>query len=440
MSRLIRLDNGKLVIAFDGGSTVRLAAESSAEETEASEKPIALDVLGYRQTTKNAIDGGKPNANGFRIRNGAMRAFARSFAGSPFLTGHDWGDVTKRYGTVRKGWAAEIEGSDEVGAYQRVEIHTRAGREAYAEGVIDRYSIGAVGAGEVMCTAHESPVWTDCYCFPGEVLEDGRIAEWEYQAAVGVELSAVNVPAVEGTGHEEVAVAELAELCGRSAPPEILARRGGRLGLSATRPAAITMAMDHQHQPEDHHMERQEMALALGLPESATWEQIRAEITRRDSHSAKLAAQNDTLYQQQQVSELTAAHDVPSGAVDQLRERANAGGKFHRDVFDAGIALLAAAAPKRTAQQAAPAPAIQAAPAILQSSAAPAQAQVVWSSDSEQTAIDVFGANPELQSVCKRMGITLEQIKKHGPKAIATVNTSTIASNPMVARLARAGA
>jgi hypothetical protein len=67
------------------------------------------------------------------------------------------------------GWADLPEDGDagELGLFARVRAIADWAIEGFANGTIDRFSIGAIPQGEVTCTVHDCPVWTDCYCWPG---------------------------------------------------------------------------------------------------------------------------------------------------------------------------------------------------------------------------------------------------------------------------------
>jgi hypothetical protein len=88
------------LLAFPAQRSLVLANAGDAEPA-----PTEYSILGYRQTEQPAAKGGKANENGFRFRHKAMRAIARSARGQPFITGHNWGDVRARGGTMIDGWA-----------------------------------------------------------------------------------------------------------------------------------------------------------------------------------------------------------------------------------------------------------------------------------------------------------------------------------------------
>jgi hypothetical protein len=81
------------------GAEVQAAAEPSASGVPVTE----YSIMGYRQTEKPASQGGRANENGFRFRHKALRAIARTARNQPFITGHNWGDVRARGGTILEG-------------------------------------------------------------------------------------------------------------------------------------------------------------------------------------------------------------------------------------------------------------------------------------------------------------------------------------------------
>jgi hypothetical protein len=226
--RLLLRNSSPMVIAEAAAGIAVVAAEDNS-----------FQALGYRQTVKPAAQGGKANANGFRFRNGGIRALARTFRGKPFLTAHDRGDVRARGGTINDAFASEMPGDLEMAIYFDITAQSAWAIEGLKNGTIDRFSFGVMPSGEAMCTVHGVPVWStdECWCWPGETVLDSKgaevTAEWEHEAGVGMELSAVNVPAVDGTGivdnradrpslqfveGRELELAALSKLCGRTKP------------------------------------------------------------------------------------------------------------------------------------------------------------------------------------------------------------------------------
>lgn len=415
-------------------AAIRLDLEESPEVPEGETAPEVreISVLGYWQTEKPACEGGEANANGFRIRNGGFRRFARSFAGQPFITGHDWGDVTKRGGIITRAWA-EVEDAKLL-SYQLVRIKAPWAIEALEYGQIDRFSIGAATSGEIRCTVHDSPVWEgDCWCWPGMEMDDGTIAEWEYQHATGVELSAVNVPAVDGTGYEEVAEL-LAEMTGRRVPRELAAqlRAGaGAHGLCAARGARRTMSRNTTPTKENQ-MDREKKALSLGLAADATWEQIAAEQERRNS---LLQGDANDSYFAAQVASVRETHVVTDEAAAQLRAVAGTGAAMNRAAFDSALALLKMAAAKKVP----PAPeAEKPAGGTLSSlpmGKLPNGGGLTPTAEADK--VEKWSQDPEVAKEIRRMmklsnaagvRITEQDIRDHGPDAVNVISDDVISA------------
>jgi len=449
--QLLRLDGGGLGLLLAPSSLIvsrdeadRLLALADAEDgetpsasaaTAGDSAPVSIDVLGYRQTKLPAADGGRANANGFRIRHGAMRRFARTFAGRPFITGHDWGDVRSRGGTVTKAWASPPpDAEDELGTYQRCELTASWAIEAYNQKQIELFSIGARGLGEVRCTVHDCPPWTgDCWCWPGSDCGDGRIAELEYEDALALELSMVNVPAVDGTGYEETAEL-LAQMLGRPVPQRLAAELragGGERGPSAPPRARSTMAVTATPSPEREMDPRERQARKLGLAPEATWEQIEAEQDRRGAAALQLQSENDASFFDQQIASLRTTHEVSDAAVTKLRAAVfppGAGGAattLNRAQLASSLDLIRDTAPARVAEPTAAPVHLGARPALLSERpmlAQPAGGDLPETDDRLQQ----WQGNPELARTMRLAGVRADDIRKHGPRRVATVPEAII--------------
>ena len=131
-----------------------------------------------------------PNLNYLRFFDEELPGFASSFVGAPFLTDHRTSRVDARVGTVL---ASGMSGLDLV---QTLEVTTREGMRAVVEGVLDRFSIGWHYEG-VQCGVCGGD-WYSCEHWPGREYE-GVVCEIYFLNPVGKEVSAVNVPAVQGT-------------------------------------------------------------------------------------------------------------------------------------------------------------------------------------------------------------------------------------------------
>ncbi len=136
-----------------------------------------------------------PNRNFVRFRPGDLDGFAASFHNAPFLRNHDLHDVGARDGTVTDAW---FEGGD---LHQKVRLVTRRGIGDFLDGILDRFSIGWY-ARKAECSVCGKD-WLRCEHWPGEeYAQDGRavLCELIMVEPVGRETSAVNAPAVSGTG------------------------------------------------------------------------------------------------------------------------------------------------------------------------------------------------------------------------------------------------
>ena len=136
------------------------------------------------------------NHNHFYFRDEELGEFARSFAGRPFLRDHDADRIESRDGTVRASALAD------GGFRQTIELTTGRGIKSFAEGQIDRFSIGWFFKG-ITCSICGAE-WAECSHRWGREYydEDGNslgICGLIFEKPRGKETSAVNVPAVEGT-------------------------------------------------------------------------------------------------------------------------------------------------------------------------------------------------------------------------------------------------
>jgi len=204
--------------------------------------------LAYRQVA------GKRNHRGLRFSAEALANGASSWKGRPFLVDHNTYEQEARKGTIL---TAE-HGTDAKGAaaiFMGFSLVKPDAVISYLDGTLDRFSIGWFSTGPVLCTVHGSDVTSSesCRCWPLDAVEiDGKtqIVQYEYQSIRGKELSAVNVPAVDGTHIEDYRAALSAEL--HLHPTRIkeqkmaLIRLAAVLGLAALtdadEPAAVTAA------------------------------------------------------------------------------------------------------------------------------------------------------------------------------------------------------
>lgn len=257
-----------------GGAVARskraelLAALSDGENVE-----LEMDFRAFQQ-----IDG-QQNANHLRFKNGILRGLARSFRGVPLIRDHEQDDVLARAGTVTKSQAIKIDGGL---AFDMTALVTAPWAvEALLRGNIDRFSIGWAHGGldTIMCSHCGTPIFRECFHFPGDKLADDdgneHVVEFVFTEATGVEVSGVSVPAVAGTG-----IAEVRSALSRSAAALAAQRRTPRM---------------------------EKIALALGLPADASEEAILAALAARTEANSTLQASVDEL--SRSVEALTAAND-----------------------------------------------------------------------------------------------------------------------------------
>jgi hypothetical protein len=137
-----------------------------------------------------------PNANFVMFRDADMAMFAASFSGKPYLRDHDTEEIESREGTIM---SSAMVGMDMI---QDIRISTRSGMQAYIEGQMDRFSVGW-DCEDVICTICNTS-WrsTACAHWPGRkysTAQGEQTCSLLFINPVGVETSAVNVPAVDGT-------------------------------------------------------------------------------------------------------------------------------------------------------------------------------------------------------------------------------------------------
>jgi hypothetical protein len=168
---------------------------------------------------------GAPNRNHLRFKADKLGDIATSFVGMPVLLDHNTYEQAARIGTITAS-EAEEQGHGWVAFKQTLKIVKSAAVISVLDGTLDRFSIGWHPTGPVLCSVHGVDVrsWkerskAECYCWPGDrvsVERDGKkttaTVEFEFQSADGIEVSAVNVPAVKGTRIEDVREALALEL------------------------------------------------------------------------------------------------------------------------------------------------------------------------------------------------------------------------------------
>jgi len=141
------------------------------------------------------------NHNPYQFKEADLASFAKSFEGQPFLRNHDTYDIDARDGTV-------IDSALEGKAFkQTIRLTTRRGMVDFVEGKIDRFSIGWY-YDDVMCSICKQSWFSfECRHSPGRVYKVDQkdiMCMLIFINPSGKETSAVNTPAVEGTGIDKL--------------------------------------------------------------------------------------------------------------------------------------------------------------------------------------------------------------------------------------------
>lgn len=159
---------------------------------------------------------GKPNRRFLRHADESLPTLAASYVRMPMLVDHNTYEQSARIGTVLASELYE-QGDGWKGLRQQLHIVKPDAVVSVLDGTLDRFSIGWIKNGPVICSVHRTPALGRgaCPCWPGDVVEmDGvqRTVEFEFHGAEGTEVSAVNVPAVKGTKIEDIRTALALEL------------------------------------------------------------------------------------------------------------------------------------------------------------------------------------------------------------------------------------
>lgn len=169
-----------------------------------------------------------PNRNFTRFTPGALQRMAPSFAGMPVLRDHMQEDSTSRAGRIVESKLEDAgDGSKQI--RMTLELTAPWAVELALRGLIDRFSIGWHPTGPTECSVCGGEMYW-FWCTTGDHLlgdaYDGQVCQLVYTSAEGVEVSAVSVPAVTGTGVDDIR-AQLA--AARAAGPAVLGRKGNRM-------------------------------------------------------------------------------------------------------------------------------------------------------------------------------------------------------------------
>lgn len=137
------------------------------------------------------------NRNPYGFKDEDLPSFATSFEGQPYLRDHDTYSIDSRDGTII---TAAFENEWIV---VDVRLTTRRGMVDYLEGKIDRFSIGWFYDDAICSICGNSWFSRDCDHWPGmkyNVGKETKTCLLTFVNPKGKEVSAVNVPAVAGTG------------------------------------------------------------------------------------------------------------------------------------------------------------------------------------------------------------------------------------------------
>jgi hypothetical protein len=366
--------------------------------------PISLDAVTYIQRPT-------PNRNYVRHKKGGLASLAKSYRGAPFLRDHGSGDLLTRGGTILTSALKRPEADDDDGDYefqQRIELVKLWAIEGVLDGTIDRFSIAWMRTGPVECSIHGTQVFRECDCWPGEMV-NGRQVEFVFTSAEGTEVSAVNVPAVVGTGIK--VIGQLSQLSGvdRAALRDILADE------------------PPQQPRKEHHMDP-ELLAALGLPATATKAEALKIIGERSAQGVQLDALREQLEVQAEaqrattidaaIQRLTSTGKIKPGGKVELSLRAMASSGSEIKDPSARSAALAASLDLFTKQvneltgSPSVTPAGAALPAVSPDPVKPA-APLGQTLDGKA----YLAAKPSAAGWLKRAGITQEQFDKHGASA-----------------------
>ena len=258
--------DGEVVALRAGGSNLDAGGRSSLlAKLRAGEMPMRmeLDAVTYVQRST-------PNRNYVRIADDKLAAVAASFVGAPVLRDHNSDNLKARAGTV-KASVLDVQADGSKAFRQTLELVKPWAMEAALDGTLDRFSIGFRRTGAIVCSVCNAEyargffgMYPKCDHMPGDLCAVGegqtRVAEMLYTNAEGLETSAVSVPAVAGTGIEDI-----------------------RASLSAARAEHLGLA-----QGKDPKMSKFALIVAaLALPQEATEEQA---VTAIESLQGKLEA------------------------------------------------------------------------------------------------------------------------------------------------------
>ncbi len=145
------------------------------------------------------VQNGEPNKNFVTFSPEILGELADSFVGVPFLRDHNQQDIASRGGMVIGSRLVDADGCKSIELTAK--LTSQWAVVALLEGNIDRFSIGwdHPGLETINCSLCQSPALSECQHLPGDQV-DGQTVEFVFTQARAIEVSAVTVPAVAGTG------------------------------------------------------------------------------------------------------------------------------------------------------------------------------------------------------------------------------------------------
>ena len=258
-----------------------------------------------------------PNRNYLRFRDEDLAAFALSFKGQPFLRDHNARELDARGGTIRDS-RLEVSESVRPTIVQRIALTVPRDIEAFLNGVIDRFSISWHWTPPVCTVCGSEWMSRDCSHWPGVKYGAGEhgkspgssgaggkrqvLCELLFIEPRGKEASAVNTPAVDGTGVRGV-LSELMQLKVGLQQEEEEGRMDEQEGRAQ---AAAAPLEETPGRPLEGTRPQLEVAVALPqstLPPAAGWDAQLAEVF---SEAKTLVAQSSALLTAQRAAVLDA--------------------------------------------------------------------------------------------------------------------------------------
>ena len=378
---------------YTGGSGSPITAGERADLLKAAR---AGEVIELELEADTFIQRDEPNRNFVRFKPGIMATFAKSFEGQPVLRDHNSYELLARGGTIRASKLIHNEDGSKT-IRMRLRLVKPWAVEAALDGTLDRFSIGwSRGNSTVECSICEAD-WMKCSHYPGDKVE-GQVMQLVFTGATGTEVSAVNVPAVVGTGISSISQ------------------------LSTLDPAVLTDILDSLPGVPAVHKESEmdpKILEALGLPSNATAADVSAAIAAQKSQLAiatEANAANAAALAKQAIADETRRLAEETATIEDRITRLIATGKIapkgKGEESLRATAKLSFAAFKGVADEmlangpqvtpaGAPLPALTAdpAPSSLPSGKA------------------FLASNPVAASWLKTAGVTEEQFEKHGAGA-----------------------